>query len=105
VIYALSPEAIPDLTLTAPARVVRGETGRARISFGAATPAAVHILHIEVTDPTGQPVRYYSGNVRAPMGHAVWELPIAHNDATGIWHLRAHDLLSGQTRTANIEVF
>ena len=104
-IYAVCRELIPDLTLSAPARVARGETGRARISFGAGTPAAIHILHVEVTDPAGQLVRHYSGNVRAPLGHAVWELPIAHNDATGTWHLRAHDLLSGQTRTASIEVF
>jgi hypothetical protein len=104
-IYAVCRELIPDLTLSAPARVSRGETGRARISFVAATPAAMHILHVEVTDPTGQLVRHYSGNVRAPLGHAVWELPIAHNDATGTWHLRVHDLLSGQTRTASIGVF
>jgi hypothetical protein len=105
VIYALSTEMVPDLLLSAPARVSRGETGRARISFGAGTPAAMHILHVDVTNPAGQPVRHYSGNVRAPMGRAVWELPIASNDATGVWHLRAHDLLSGQTRTANIEVY
>jgi len=105
VIYAVCRESLPDLTLSAPARVPRGETGRARISFAALTPAAVHILHLEVTDPAGQLVRHYSGNVRAPLGHAVWELPLAHNDATGTWHLRAQDLLSGQTKTASIEVF
>jgi hypothetical protein len=104
-IYAVCPEALPDLTLSAPARVARGETGRARISFGPGSPAAVHILHVDVTDPAGQLVRHYSGNVRAPLGHAMWELPLAHNDATGMWHLRAHDLLSGQTKTVNIEVF
>ncbi len=105
VIYAMSREPLPDLALSAPARVACGETGRARISFGAVTPAAVHILHVEVTDPAGHMVRHYSGNVRAPLGRAVWEIPIASNDATGMWQLRAHDLLSGQTRTANIEVF
>jgi len=105
VIYAVYPDPLPDLTLTVPARVARGGTGRARISFSAVTPAAVHILHVDVTDPGGRLVRHYSGNVQAPLGHAVWELPFAHNDATGTWHLRARDLLSGQTRTADIEVF
>jgi hypothetical protein len=105
VIYAVSAEPLPDLALSAPAKVARGETGRVRISFGTGTPAAMHVLHIEVTDPTGQTVRHYSGNLRAPRGHAVWEVPIAHNDATGTWHVRAHDLLSGQTKSAGIEVF
>lgn len=105
VIYAVSAEPVPELTVSAPARITRGETGHLGISFGGRTPAAVHVLHVEVTDPNGHLVPGYSGNLRAPGGRAVWSIPVAYNDATGIWQVRVKDLLSGATRTTPVEVF
>ena len=65
----------------------------------------MHILHVDVTDPSGREVSFYSGNIRAPQGRAEWPLPIAHNDAGGKWDVRVKDLLSGESRTAAIEVY
>ena len=105
VIYAVSAEPLPALTLSAPARVMRGGTGHLGISFSSPTPAAVDILHVDVMDPAGRTFSAYSGNVRAPHGRAVWSIPVAYNDAAGIWHVQVKDLLSGITRTAAVEVF
>lgn len=104
VIYAVSAEPLPALTVSAPTRIARGETGHLGISFGH-TPAAVHVLHVEVTDPAGRAISGYSGNVRAPQGRAVWSIPVAFNDAVGTWHVRVKDVLSGVTRTTAVEVF
>jgi hypothetical protein len=105
VIYATSMEPLPEITIAAPARVNRGETGRIGIAVAGITPAAVHVLHVEVRDPANHLVPCYSGNLRAPGGHATWELPIAYNDAAGTWKVQVHDLLSGTIQTAAIEVF
>jgi hypothetical protein len=105
VIYATSAEPLPEITIAAPARVNRGETGRIGIAVAGTTPAAVHVLHVDVRDPADHLVRSYSGNLRAPAGHATWELPIAYNDTAGTWKVQVHDLLSGTIQTAAIEVF
>ncbi|HMJ61658.1 MAG TPA: hypothetical protein VK493_07830, partial [Bryobacteraceae bacterium] len=104
VIYAASMEALPEITMAAPARISRGETGRIGIAVAGITPAAVHVLHVDVRDPADHLVRCYSGNSLAPGGRTAWELPIAYNDATGTWNVRVHDLLSGSVQTAAIEV-
>jgi hypothetical protein len=105
VLYTVSAEPLPPLTLSAPGRVARGETGHLGIRFDGPTPAAVHVLHVEVTDPDGRALPSYSGNIRAPRGRAVWSIPVAYSDTAGTWHVRVKDLLSGVTRTAAVEVF
>jgi hypothetical protein len=55
-------------------------------------------------DPTGKALDYYSGNIIASDGRAEKLLPLAVNDSPGKWTLLVHDLLSGDTRTATMEV-
>ena len=71
----------------------------------ALTPAATHVLHVDVADPSGKPVAQYSGNLLAPSGRAFWNLPIAFNDHEGRWAVRVKDVLTGVVRTATVEVF
>ena len=104
-IFALSPVAVPPFVLSAPARLVRGETGEIGLSFSTASPAAVHVFHVDVVDPSGKIVSQYSGNLLGPNGHAAKLLPLAVNDSTGKWEIRAKDLLSGQTQVSSVEVF
>jgi hypothetical protein len=105
VIYAVSPRKAPELVLRSPERIARGTTAHVGISFDGQISAATHILHVEVTDPASHSVPFYSGNLRAPSGRAVWTIPVAHNDATGRWAVQVKDLLTGQTRTAAFEIF
>ncbi len=104
-IYAVSSEPLPALVIAAPGRIARGATGHIGIRFDGDTPAAVHVLHVEVTDPGGRAVPVYSGNVRAPRGRAEWPLPIAFNDVSGQWNVRVKDMLSGESQMAAIEVY
>ena len=75
------------------------------MSFAAATPAANHVLHVDVVNPSGQIVGYYSGNLLAPEGHAAKVLPVAVNDPPGRWEIRVRDMLTGQSKTTAFEVF
>jgi len=103
-IFAIAPVAIPALQVSAPARVGRGDTAELGVSFAAATPAARQVLHIDVVNPSGQTVAYYSGNLLA-QGAANKLIPIALNDPAGRWEVRVRDLLTGQSKSSAFEVF
>ena len=66
--------------------------------------AATHVFHVDVVDPAGKTVDYYSGNIFASHGRTSKLVPFAYNDAQGKWTVRAKDLLSGQVREGTIEV-
>ena len=105
VIYALSHRKMPDIVLHPPDRIARGTTASVGVSFDGHTPATTHILHVEVTDPSGHPLPFYSGNLRAPSGRAAWAIPVAYNDPTGKWTVEVKDLLTGRTQSAAFEIF
>src|SRR6185312_12401014 len=100
-----SPTAIPALRLSTPARVERGTVARIGVSFGGETRAQAGVFHIDVLNPAGQEVNYYSGNILAKSGSGEKALPLATNETTGVWTVKVHDLLSGQKKTATFEVF
>lgn len=103
-IFAASPVELPHLDLSAPARVGRGHSAEIAFLVDRRSPAATHVLHLDITDPSGKTIDYYSGNVIAPHGRAAKLVPFAANDARGAWTVHVKDILSGQTRTATIEV-
>jgi hypothetical protein len=104
-IFVISSSKLPSLELAAPDRVKRGDTATLGIRVAAPTPASSHVLHIDVVNPAGQTVAWYSGNLLAPEGRASRLVPIAVNDPPGRWEARVKDLLSGQIRTAAFEVY
>ena len=55
------------------------------------------MVRVEVFDPAGKPVRYYSGNATIRDGRAPFPVPFALNDAKGAWRVRARDVISGLT--------
>ncbi len=103
-IYSLSPVAVPEMQIAAPAVASRGTTGSIGIRFASPTPAARHLLHVDVNGPDGKPLPHYSGNVLAQAGQAAKLLPVAVNDAAGPWTVKVTDVLSGQSKTVQIEV-
>lgn len=105
VIYSVSPLPFPTLALSAPAGLRRGQDGQLGLRLSGDTPAAIHVFHVDVLDPTGKVAAYYSGNVLALDGRAYRPLPLAFNDRAGTWSIRVRDLLTGQTQSAFIEVF
>jgi hypothetical protein len=103
-IFCLSPVPFRALALSAPARLRRGQDGQLGLSFSGVSPAAMHVFHVDVLDPAGKVVAYYSGNVLASNGRADRLLPLALNDEAGTWSIRVRDLLTGQTQSAFVEV-
>ncbi len=104
-LIAFSATPIGDLQIAAPAKIGRGGTAQIGLSIGGRTPASQHIFHIDVLNPSGESVPYFSGNLLAQGGSAKRGLALAHNEQTGQWTVRVKDLLSGQEKTASFEVF
>jgi hypothetical protein len=103
VLLAISASAPSALHVAAPKRLARGATGH--VGFSIDSPAAIHVLHIDVTDASGKALTYYSGNLLAPNGRTSKSLPLAYNDPVGPWRLIVRDLLTGQSVTTEIEVY
>ena len=53
------------------------------------------VVHVDVFDPVGKPVRHYSGNADVVKGAAQFSVPFAWNDTSGRWRIRARDVISG----------
>ena len=51
-ILAIAPSAMPELELSAPASMRRGDTAKLGVSFATASPAARHVLHVDVVNPS-----------------------------------------------------
>jgi hypothetical protein len=103
-VFTLSPAALPGLVISAPAKLRRGETAQLGIAFAAPTPAAGHVVHVEVRDPSGADAPHYSGNVRAESGVAAKLIPFALSDPAGEWQVVVRDIMSGQTQSVKVGV-
>lgn len=68
------------------------------------TASAVQVYHVEVVDPAGQVAMQYSGNVIAPGGSAVKDLPFAKNDLPGRWTVRVQDMMTGNLETRTLDL-
>ncbi|NOY80725.1 MAG: hypothetical protein GXP31_06945 [Kiritimatiellaeota bacterium] len=78
-------------------RPAPGETLEVSISLKVpASGAARHAVFIELTGPDGEPARWAKQVVILEHGRATVRLPVAFNDASGTWRLRATELFSGE---------
>ena len=103
-VLAVSPVALPNLEVSVPVHLRPGESAHIGLSFARRSPAATHVFHLDVIDPTGKTMESYSGNIIASHGQAAKLVPLAFNDPRGHWTLRVKDLLSGQVKTAAFDV-
>ncbi len=104
-VFTLSAMALPDLEISLASRVARGGDLQAGFHLATSSPAAEHVMHAEVVDPSGKVVDYYSGNLLAPNGIASKVIPIAWSDAPGKWQIKVRDVLTGMTKSAEFEVY
>jgi hypothetical protein len=103
-LFAVSAMEIPGLQTSAPASARRGDTVEIGMRTALATPAARHVFRVDCMAPDGKLIRHYSGNILGEQGRAAKLIPLAMNDPVGRWTVRVTDILSGQTRTATIDV-
>jgi Beta-galactosidase/Beta-galactosidase trimerisation domain len=102
VLLALSEEQILPPSIEGPARTHLGETPEFHIRSDAGAERA--IIHIDVIDPGGATIAPYSGNLLGAGPVVLKLIPLALNDKFGQWKLRATDMLSGATATAELRV-
>src|SRR5262249_58820214 len=67
VLLTLSPQPLPRLNVTGPRQLHPGDMGVYRLSLDG-SPAAVHVVRVDVLDPAGRRVPQYSGDLAAPPG-------------------------------------
>jgi hypothetical protein len=103
-VLAISPRALVAPTLSLSPHPRAGGMAELRIGHAGAPDAALHVLGLELVDPAGKVVPYYSGNVLAPGGVASRRVPLAVSDPTGRWTVRVTDALDGATVTVPMAV-
>jgi hypothetical protein len=103
-ILATSDTPLPAMQVSLPDHARRGSLVNIAI-HAANSPADTSIFHVDVLDPQGNRVLYYSGNVIASQGSAIKSIPLASNDVVGAWTVNVQDMMSGQvvTRKMNVE--
>ncbi len=102
VILALWPTPPRPPAIAGPAAAHPGDNALFHIRLD--LPQTSGIVHVDIVDPRDRVVPAYSGNLIATHGDALELLPLAVNDPSGTWQIRATDVLSGQTATALFRV-
>lgn len=102
VLFALSEKPVAPPSISGPHGGRLGTNAEFLIRSG--SPAALDVVHLDVIDPEGRTVAHYSGNVLLAKPETGKLLPLAFSDQPGLWRLRARDLLSGETATAELQV-
>jgi hypothetical protein len=103
-LLAVANAPLPPPAVTAPQRMHRGEGAELHLAFDQSPDKATHTLHLEVSSPSGRIVTEYSENILISDRTASRSLRLPANAETGLWNIRATDVLSGQGATASIEV-
>jgi hypothetical protein len=102
VLLSLSEKPIAPPSIAGPRRAHLGEIAEFQVRSN--SPAEHGVIHLDVTDPDGGTIAHYSENLLVDGAVTTKLLPLALNDKTGVWSLRAVDLPSGGTATAELQV-
>jgi hypothetical protein len=106
-IYALLPYAVAGVTVRAAADPVHpGDVAEfdVRLDLGGRQPAGKHVVRIEVMTPLGEPIDDYAQNLLTNATSTRVSVPLALNDLSGTWTLRATDVASGRSTTVPFTV-
>jgi hypothetical protein len=102
VLLSLSEKPIAPPSIAGPRRAHLGEIAEFQVRSN--SPAEHGVIHLDFTDPDGATIAHYSENLLVDGPVTTKLLPLALNDKTGVWRLRAVDLPSGGTATAELQV-
>ena len=104
-IYSLLPYQVKAVTVTPRARTKqagRSVSYRVAVQTDGAEPGH-HVFRVEVIAPDGAR-DYYGTQISAPSGSGEAEFALALNDAPGTWQIKATDIATGVTGTAEFTV-
>lgn len=102
VLLSLSEEPVPPPSIVGPARAHLGEIAEFQVRSN--SPAEHGVIHLDIIDPEGRTIAHYSENLLVNGAPTTKVLPLALNDKTGVWKLRAVDLPSRESATAELQV-
>ena len=102
-LFSILPYKVTGIAIDAPARVVQGERLEARLGVSRLDIRSPmkgmgqqrHVLHVELINPAGKVVDYYSQNLVTDRHKAVFTGRLALNEAPGPWTLRVKDAATG----------
>lgn len=105
-VYALSPYKVEGITVQTEAQYTQGDVVDFDIVIvsGTLTPRR-HCVRIDVIDPAGNAREWYGTNLFVEhAGSGSGKIPLAENEMTGAWTIRARDITSGEQNTASFTV-
>jgi hypothetical protein len=104
-LYACLPYRVRGLGVSIPREVTAGNDLPLRLAVHAdGAVLGDHVLHVDLVAPDGRPVWHYTRNVLAPSGRVELSIPLALNEASGVWIVRARDVLTGAVAEARCAV-
>jgi hypothetical protein len=101
-ILATSDTPLPEMQVAMPDKAHRGDVVNVAVHALPAT-AETSVYNVEVQNPQGKKMTFYSGNIIAN-GGGVRSIPLADSDPAGSWTITVHDIMSGQTVKRQLEV-
>jgi hypothetical protein len=103
-ILAASPAPRQPPHLSGPRRARPGEAARLRLDTTPNDKAAATVVHIDVIDPLGKPLRAFGENLLLGSGGLIWTFQIPPAAQPGKWHIHAADVCGGGTTIWEIEI-
>jgi hypothetical protein len=99
------PYEVTGLTVTTEDSVQAGRRLTVAVSVNArkATPGT-HLVHVTLRQGFGQPIPYYAHDVSCREGEGATFIPLALDEAPGVYTIEARDLLTGTTGQALLKV-
>ena len=88
-----------ELLDTEPKMAVSANGADVRLQYA---PSVDTVVRVKVFDPSGAEVWYYSRKVVVKDGKVTMTIPFAKSDAKGAWRIEATDVLTGESRVAEI---
>ena len=102
-IFSFLPYRVAELRLRCEKEAYPGGAilGTVKVSAGGAAPVR-HVIHLSLQRPDGKSVRYLEQNLETKEGEATFVVPLALNEPTGQWTLRARDVATGVETSATV---
>jgi hypothetical protein len=97
-IFTRSVQPLSEFRVAPPGEIRAGKTLNIIVHNAAPLPEGTHrLVNIEIDGPSGKTYDLYSRNLLIHSTPFRESIPVAFNDPTGRWTIRAHDVVTGQT--------
>ncbi|MBI2194546.1 MAG: beta-galactosidase trimerization domain-containing protein [Planctomycetes bacterium] len=103
-LLARLPYEVQGIEFQPEARFQPGQTLRSAVRILGGDPPDLHVVRMEVTDPSGASMPHYGRNLLLPGGMGEAVLPFALNDPRGVWTVMLRDVVSGVTVSRKVQL-